>query len=105
MDQVTPLVVPQVNVNDDTVLLVRWSVAQHAQVSAGDLVCEVETSKATSEVLAGRSGVLVQTAAPPARVRIGDAIGAIGTTREAVVAYLAAQVAPAQATADGAPKA
>ena len=44
MDHVTPLVVPQVNVNDDTVLLVRWSVAQHGTVSAGDLVCEVETS-------------------------------------------------------------
>jgi pyruvate/2-oxoglutarate dehydrogenase complex dihydrolipoamide acyltransferase (E2) component len=86
MDQVTPLVVPQVNVNDDTVLLVRWSVAPHARVAAGELVCEVETSKASAEVTADRAGVLVQSAAPPIRVRIGETIGAIGPTREAAEA-------------------
>jgi pyruvate/2-oxoglutarate dehydrogenase complex dihydrolipoamide acyltransferase (E2) component len=89
MEPVTPLVVPQVNVNDDTVLLVRWSVAQHALVAAGDLVCEVETSKASAEVTADRGGVLVQSAAPPTRVRIGETIGAIGPTREAADAFLA----------------
>jgi pyruvate dehydrogenase E2 component (dihydrolipoamide acetyltransferase) len=104
MSPVTPLLVPQVNVNDDTVLLVRWSVAQHASVSAGDIVCEVETSKATSEVTADSSGVLVQTAVPPVRVGVGDAIGAIGPTREAVATYLASK-APAPAAADGTLKA
>jgi pyruvate/2-oxoglutarate dehydrogenase complex dihydrolipoamide acyltransferase (E2) component len=105
MEQVSPLVVPQVNVNDDTVLLVRWSVPQHGQVSAGDIVCEVETSKATAEVTADRSGVLVQTAAPPVRVRIGEAIGAIGVTREAAAAYLAAQVVTKAVVLDGGLKA
>src|ERR1700722_18388587 len=104
MSPVTPLLVPQVNVNDDTVLLVRWSVAQHASVSAGDIVCEVETSKATSEVTADSSGVLVQTAVPPVRVGVGDAIGAICPTREAVATYLASK-APAPAAADGTLKA
>ena len=105
MDQTTPLVVPQVNVNDDTVLLVRWSVAQHAEVSAGDLVCEVETSKATSEVVADRGGVLVQTATAPIRVHIGEEIGVIGPTREAAAAYLAAKAAPKPDAADGVVKA
>jgi pyruvate dehydrogenase E2 component (dihydrolipoamide acetyltransferase) len=86
-----------VNVNDDTVLLIRWSVAQNSVVAAGDVVCEVETSKATSEVVADRSGVLVQSATPPLRVAIGAEIGAIGPTRDAVSAYLAANVAPAVA--------
>ena len=90
MEQVIPLVVPQVNVNDDTVLLVRWSVAQYGQVAAGDTVCEVETSKASAEVTANRGGVLVQSAAAPVRVRIGETIGAIGPTREAAAAFLAA---------------
>jgi pyruvate dehydrogenase E2 component (dihydrolipoamide acetyltransferase) len=108
MDQVTPLVVPQVNVNDDTVLLVRWSVAPHARVAAGELVCEVETSKASAEVTADRAGVLVQSAAPPIRVRIGETIGAIGPTREAAEAYLAAAAAPApraEAAVNATPKA
>ena len=93
MEQVTPLVVPQVNVNDDTVLLVRWSVAQYARVSAGDVVCEVETSKASAEVTVDRSGVLVQSAAAPLRVGIGETIGVIGPSREAAEAYLTAAAA------------
>jgi len=105
MEQVTPLVVPQVNVNDDTVLLVRWSVEQYGQVAAGDTVCEVETSKASAEVTADRGGVLVQSAAAPVRVRIGEEIGAIGPTREAAAAYLQARAAPKTAAADGTVKA
>lgn len=105
MDHVTPLVVPQVNVNDDTVLLVRWSVTQHAIVSAGELVCEVETSKATSEVIADRSGVLLQIATAPVRVRVGEEIGVIAPTREAAVAYLAAQASPKSGPPDGVMKA
>lgn len=91
MDGVTPLLMPQVNVNDESVLLVRWSVAPHATVAAGDLVCEVETSKATSEVLCDRAGVLGQAAAVGTRIRIGEAIGAIGPSAAAVDAYLAAR--------------
>ena len=107
MDPVIALVVPQVNVNDDTVLLVRWSVAQYGHVAAGDTVCEVETSKASAEVTADRDGVLVQCAAVPVRVRIGETIGAIGPTREAAAAYLAA-ASPAvriDATANALPNA
>jgi pyruvate dehydrogenase E2 component (dihydrolipoamide acetyltransferase) len=87
MPDVTPLLVPQVNVNDETVLLVRWTVPQFAEVTAGGVVCEVETSKATSEVTADRSGVLMQSAPVGVRVRIGEAIGAIGPTQEAVAAF------------------
>jgi pyruvate dehydrogenase E2 component (dihydrolipoamide acetyltransferase) len=105
MNTVTPLVVPQVNVNDDTVLLVRWSVAQYGHVSAGDVVCEVETSKATAEVTADRGGVLVQAVSAPVRVRIGEAIGAIGPTCEAAAAYLEAKAMPKPTAADGTVKA
>jgi pyruvate/2-oxoglutarate dehydrogenase complex dihydrolipoamide acyltransferase (E2) component len=87
MSNVTPLLVPQVNVNDETVLLVRWTVPQHARVNAGDTVCEVETTKATAEVVSDRAGVLFQSAEVGSRVRIGEVIGAIGPTREAVTDY------------------
>jgi len=82
---------PQVNVNDETVLLVRWSVPQYAEVGAGEVVCLVETSKASSEVEASRAGVLMQTAEVGTRIRIGAPIGAIGPTKEAVVAFAAAR--------------
>jgi pyruvate dehydrogenase E2 component (dihydrolipoamide acetyltransferase) len=105
MDAVSPLLVPQVNVNDDTVLLVRWTVAQFGRVAAGDVVCEVETSKAAAEVTAHASGVLVQSATPPLRVRIGEDIGAIGPTPEAVSAYWAARRSEPADAADSAIKA
>ena len=97
MEPITALVVPQVNVNDDTVLLVRWSVAQYARVAAGDVVCEVETSKASAEVIADRGGVLVQSAVAPVRVRTGEAIGVIGPSRDVIEAHLAAAVPAAVA--------
>ena len=41
MADASPLVVPQVNVNDDSVVLVRWVVEADAHVSEGDHVCEI----------------------------------------------------------------
>jgi len=86
-DHARPFLVPQVNVNDDTVLLVRWTVPQHARVAAGDVVCEVETTKATSEVTIDHPGILEQTGAPGSRVRVGETIGIVGQTREAIAAF------------------
>ncbi len=101
MNDVRPLVVPQVNVNDEFVLFVRWRVPPFASVARGDVVCEVETSKANAEVTAEHAGVLLQRAEPGSRIRIGDVIGAIGPTRDAVVAYAETAGAAAAAAAAG----
>ena len=100
MAGVVPLVVPQVNVNDETMKLARWSVADGATVAPGDAVCDVETTKAASEVTVTAGGVLVQAAAAGAQVAVGALIGAVGPTREAASAYLASLVSPAR-SADG----
>ena len=100
MEQATPLIVPQVNVNDDTVLLARWAVADGAAVTAVDVVCDVETTKAASEIVAGAAGVLVQSAAAGSQVRVGAIIGAIAATREAAVRFLSAR-AEVHRSADG----
>lgn len=81
--------VPQVNVNDESVLLVRWSADSGATVGAGDLVCEVETTKAVAEVTAPAGGVLVHSVAVGTRVGVGAPIGAIADTAEAASALLA----------------
>lgn len=90
MNSATPLVVPQVNVNDDSVLLVRWAVAPNATVAAGDHVCDVETTKAVSEVTAHAAGVLVQAADVGTRVAVGHMLGVIAPTAQEAAAYLAA---------------
>ena len=92
MATVTPLVVPQVNVNDETVRLARWSVPDGATVAVGDAVCDVETTKAASEVTADAAGVLVQSATAGDQIAVGAVIGAIGPTREAAAAFLAERV-------------
>ncbi|MDP3716249.1 MAG: 2-oxo acid dehydrogenase subunit E2 [Acidobacteriota bacterium] len=92
MATVTPLVVPQVNVNDETVRLECWSVPDGATVAAGDAVCDVETTKAASEITTDAAGVLVQSATAGDQVRVGAVIGAIGPTREAAAAFLAERV-------------
>ncbi len=96
MAGVTPLVVPQVNVNDESVRLARWSVPDGATVAAGDAVCDVETTKAASEITAGAGGVLVQSVSAGDQVAVGAVIGAIGPTREAAAAFLAERVAVAR---------
>lgn len=98
MEGVTLLVVPQVNVNDDTVLLARWLVADGATVSPGDAVCDLETTKAASEVTTAAAGVLVHAAAAGAQVAVGALLGAIGPTRESASAYLASLATPVRST-------
>ena len=93
MSAASPLVVPQVNVNDDSVVLVRWVVAPDAVVTAGDHVCDVETTKAASEVVAHASGVLLQQAVAGSRVNVGETLGVIAQTREEAEAYLADRAA------------
>ena len=91
MADASPLVVPQVNVNDDSVVLVRWVVEADARVSAGDHVCDVETTKAVSEVHAHASGVLVPHASAGSRVNVGEVLAVIADTRDAAAAYLSAR--------------
>jgi pyruvate dehydrogenase E2 component (dihydrolipoamide acetyltransferase) len=98
---VTPLVVPQVNVNDETVKLVRWRVTDNSKIAEGDLVCEVETTKAVAEVYAPASGILRQIVPVGVHVRVGEPIGAIGPTSEAVAAYLTATPAVKASPAAG----
>jgi len=108
MSRATPLVVPQVNVNDESVLLVRWAVAPNAIVAAGDHVCDVETTKAVSEVTAHAAGVLVQVADVGSRIGIGQMLGVIAPSAQDAAAYLTARPAlatPAASNVTATPKA
>ena len=52
MSQVFPVIIPQIIVNDDSVIMKNWLVEDGASVKAGDAICEVETSKALTEISA-----------------------------------------------------
>lgn len=70
--------VPRETVNDDTVRIVRWLVADGADVRRGMPVVELETSKSVIEVEAGAAGRLRIAVPAGAHVPVGDLLGSIG---------------------------
>ncbi len=95
MSDVHEVCVPQVNVNDETVRLIRWVARDGAEIQQGDAICEIETSKANTDVVAEWPGVLLRVAAEDAVLPIGARLGWIGPTRAAVEAVAARETAAA----------
>ena len=70
-----PLVVERSYPNDGGCVLARWLRAHGAAVALGELVAELETSKAVVEVHAPHGGVLMHEAAEGQRLPIGGHLG------------------------------
>jgi sugar O-acyltransferase (sialic acid O-acetyltransferase NeuD family) len=66
---------PQVNANDAEVSLTAWKDQPGARVEVGDVVCEVETTKAAVEVTAEAAGFVFPYVEPGASARVGDPLG------------------------------
>lgn len=73
------IVVPKLNNNDESYLLVSWLVADGQEVLAGQPVAEIETSKATQELTAEADGVLRQLRQAGADCRPGEVIAILST--------------------------
>src|SRR5678815_4830266 len=56
MPDLSPLLVPQMNVNDEHAVIVAWHVGSGARVAAEQVIATLETSKATFDVHADRAG-------------------------------------------------
>ena len=61
------LVMPRQGNTVESCIIVRWRAAEGQSLAADEIVCEVETDKATFDVPAGSPGVLLKN--PPARRR------------------------------------
>ena len=86
------IIVPRETVNDDTVKVVRWLIADGDAVRAGVTLVEVETSKSVIDVEAPADGVVLIRAAAGSTVAVGGLLGTV-TSRTAVAG---AAVRPAQ---------
>ncbi len=71
MKMSTPVVIPQDNVNDESVTLLSWSVPNGEQVTQGQVIAEIETSKAVMEIEAPASGVLEYSLEPGNDIDVG----------------------------------
>src|SRR5687768_6917270 len=65
--------------------VVRWLKKEGDKVSAGEIIAEIETDKATMEMEAFEAGTLAHIAAPEGtKVPVGQAIGFLATKNEKV---------------------
>jgi pyruvate/2-oxoglutarate dehydrogenase complex dihydrolipoamide acyltransferase (E2) component len=84
MSRVTEVVVPLENVNDESVTLMAWLVADGERVEEGQGLVEVETSKACVEIPAPATGYVRHLARVGQDVPIGAALARIAETAEAL---------------------
>jgi acetyltransferase-like isoleucine patch superfamily enzyme len=102
---ITPVMVPTTDVNSETAIVTAWHVADRTLVEAGDLLAEVETSKAVVDVVAPDSGYLLRRAREGEEIRLAEAIAYLFESPDALhdhAASLAEAAAHAAlATVDG----
>jgi pyruvate dehydrogenase E2 component (dihydrolipoamide acetyltransferase)/2-oxoglutarate dehydrogenase E2 component (dihydrolipoamide succinyltransferase) len=102
-----PVTMPQLGMAQDSGLLVNWLTSLGDEVSADDILFEVETDKSTMEVEAGRKGFLAATLAEAGEeVPVGEPVAIIADTKpEAPVARSVkdggAAPAPAASASEG----
>jgi pyruvate dehydrogenase E2 component (dihydrolipoamide acetyltransferase) len=81
----------------ETGTIVKWNRAEGDTFSSGDVLCEVETDKATMEYEAASDGTLRKITAPAgSKVRVGDLIAINATADEDISELLASAPATAQ---------
>ena len=71
------LKLPKVNVNEDAATVVAWAVPDAAPVSPGNVVCTVETNKATVDLEAEAAGYLRHRARPGQECATQEVLGFI----------------------------
>src|ERR1022692_2210045 len=79
--------IPTTDVNSESAEIVRWYVGDHAEVTAGEPLLEVETSKAILDVEAPNRGVLLHMCAEGDQLRIDQPLGYLFETLEALEIY------------------
>ena len=82
-----PVLVPTTDVNSETGLLVEWLAADRSEVKAGEMIAEIETSKAIIEVPAPEAGFLLHAAREGAEVRLTEPVARLFNDVGAMEAY------------------
>ena len=86
----TDVLVPTSDVNSETAVIVEWKFADGADVEAGAIVADLETSKAVIEVAAPVAGLLLHLAVEGAEVSLKDPIAKVFETTDALQVHRAA---------------
>src|SRR3954469_11959106 len=95
----TRVMIPTTDVNSETAVVTAWRVADGASVQAGEVVAEVETSKAVLEVVSPESGFLLRGAEAGQEVSLAEPLALVFASSEALREYAAGRVRAAEAVA------
>ncbi|MFN8545575.1 MAG: 2-oxo acid dehydrogenase subunit E2 [Candidatus Binatia bacterium] len=101
MSATEPIVVPRENVNDDSVYLIDWLVADGTRVEAGTPVCTIETSKANVDVDAPVAGFVRHQRCKGDEVPVGGVLGYLTATADGVLPTEARAIAAPTAPGAG----
>lgn len=83
-----PVLVPTTDVNSETGQLVAWHADDRSEVEAGELIAEIETSKAIIEVPAPETGFLLHAVREGAEVPLTEPVARLFSDAEALEAYV-----------------
>jgi pyruvate/2-oxoglutarate dehydrogenase complex dihydrolipoamide acyltransferase (E2) component len=97
----TNLYVPQHIPNDESAVLVEWSVGNGEWVEADRIVCILEFSKATFDLPATEAGYLFHLRRPGDEVAVGAPLGYLSPTKEPVTEAARPDAAPGTPPASG----
>jgi pyruvate dehydrogenase E2 component (dihydrolipoamide acetyltransferase) len=75
---------PRLNANDDAVTLTRWIRPDRSTVAAGDPIAEIETEKATMELVAESDGLLVHAVTAGTTLPVNGALAYVGPDLAAI---------------------
>ncbi|MBF0523103.1 MAG: hypothetical protein HQL24_08625 [Candidatus Omnitrophica bacterium] len=76
------ILVPRINSNDDSYILVEWEFSAGDFVKEGDVLCVIETSKSTFEIHAEESGYIHIFVHEHSKIKEGDAICRLSKEKE-----------------------
>lgn len=85
-DDIHPIRVPQLDVNDQEMELLSWSVEHGDEVTRGQVLCVLETAKASFDLAAEHHGVVARFVEEGSTVRVGQHLGAIGRDLDVIAA-------------------
>jgi acetyltransferase-like isoleucine patch superfamily enzyme len=82
-----PVLVPTTDVNSETGVLLSWHAADRTEVSEGDTLAEIETSKAIIDVPCPESGFILHAARQGAEVSLNEPVARVFPDLAALEAY------------------
>ena len=75
---------PQLGVNDSSAILIEWSKEDDVEIEKGDLLCIIETTKATLEVFSPSSGFLIKLVKENEEIIVNQEIAVISFDKEKI---------------------